>query len=177
MKAHPSIPLSGGEMSSVVWQQQEQIRGLSLALLELEQRLNTLQNELDLIRQAQLPPSEIAEMRREIERATRDALRHLDDAGYLSDCRLAELIAELNGRPIGGYHLHCRLRRAIDALETTEALAEREPGYSHFEILRLTYREKKRAAEVARQLAMSDRQYYRQLKVAILAVADQILGL
>ena len=46
-----------------------------------------------------------------------------------------------------------------------------------YEILRLTYLVRQNATEIAEAQAISERQYYRELKAGIQQVADEILGL
>jgi len=115
-------------------------------------------------------------MDEEVEKATRFALRRLGDVTYLDRCPLADLIAERTGGRPDGFALQQILCQAIAALEPAEDLPYLAKQQLRYDILRLTYLEQQSLMEVAQQLPLSERQYYRELKAAIQMVAQQILG-
>ncbi len=109
------------------------------------------------------------------DQALRDALRHLAEPEYLGRCRLREQLAAQNGESIDG--------RAIQSMLLTTM---RQVGYSpkgpataelqrrrHL-ILRQRYVEGKTIREIVHALAISERQYYRDLKAAIRILAHEI---
>jgi hypothetical protein len=102
-----------------------------------------------------------------MERAIRNALRSLNDPTTLGRSRLAKVLAEIRQIKIDGLGLQRMLNQAIERLNPHPG----QPGYDkwriRYDILYLTYREKKSPQIVAATLALSERQYYRELKGAI----------
>jgi len=120
--------------------------------------------------------AEVMERQMKRERATRDALRHLDDVAYLERSTLAKLIATTHGTQLDGHALQQLLCETIEAMKPVGGRPFQPRQMRRYNILCLTYLERKRAAEITRALAISERQYYRELKAAIQRVADHILG-
>lgn len=118
----------------------------------------------------------VAKTEQEMERAVRDALRHLDDASYLAQSRLATLVGNHCGQSPNGQALRRLLAGAIEGMKPNGTQSHQARERRYCDILRLTYLEGKRAREVAKVLGLSERQYYREKKVAIRAVAEHVLG-
>lgn len=117
-----------------------------------------------------------AEAQGEREQAARDALRHMDDVSYLAESRLAKLIASLHGEPPTGHALQGALARTIHRMKPADMSHPLTRKKRRYEILRLTYLEKRSPTEIAEAQAISERQYYRELKAAIQHVANEVLG-
>lgn len=172
----------------MVLQQQTQIEKLRTTLARLKARLTESEAQGEhpagIVEAAKLQEKEaqqpteadVMEQQRRQERATRDALRHLDDVAYLARSPLAELIAEAQGARPDGRTLQQTLYKNIEAMRPVEGQSLHPRQLLRYDILRLTYLERKRAAEVAQALAISERQYYRELKAAIQRVADHVLA-
>jgi putative methionine-R-sulfoxide reductase with GAF domain len=115
-------------------------------------------------------------------RQTRDALRHLWDDHYLGRCELCEWAACSGGGsadpnpPIRGEELRHTLLTAIDGLRPPAVdgrdSARTKRGYR---ILQLTYAEERPVDAIARELHMSRRQYFYDLKGAIEALVDNLV--
>jgi ribose transport system permease protein len=112
---------------------------------------------------------------------TRDALRHLWDDVYLGHCALAEwAFLGLDFVPEGGPAARgARLRHLL--LDTIDHLKpEKNPGGPRtadrrYDILRLTYVEDLTVDEVIKELIVSRRQYFYDLKDAIGALAHLLV--
>jgi len=168
--------LSGVELAQIVLRQQYQIEKLSQTVAQLELRMAELEARLDRLDLIGRPSTAQVEVERKREQAIRDALRHLDDVAYLAESHLAQLVARLHGQPPSGHALRSALLRAIERMAPAEACSLQPREHRYYHLLHLRYVEGKKVAEVAEALAISERQYYRELKVAIHKVADQILG-
>ena len=173
-----NMPLSStrhSNLSDLLLHQQTQIYALLKALAKLEQRVSVLETQLQLNGWA-AEPSTTRETWREIERVTRDALRHVDDVYYLSNCHLALMLSDLSDKPVSGAALQHALKQAIKSVKLAEQLGGDLRNWRYYDVLRLTYLEARKAEEIAAELSISERQYYRDLKLAIRAVADHVLS-
>lgn len=164
--------LSKAELMEIVLQQQVEMEKLQAILAKTEGRLTRAVGPPN-------PGEEVAEpaaiQQREREQATRDALRHLDDAAYLAQSALAKLILGARSGQPEGQDVQQALRRAIVAMRPASGQSPHPSQQQrHHKILRLTYVEKKGPAEVARAVSISERQYYRDLKAAIQRVVGQV---
>lgn len=166
MNAEDLQRLCRAELIEIVLRQQAEIHRLQTTLIEMADAARS--------REGRAEPATIQQQQRE--QATRDALRHLDDPDYLAWSFLAQLMARAHEVWPEGPDLQQALYRAIEALRPAENPAQPFQQSRRYNILRLTYLDRQRPAEVAQTLAISVRQYYRDLKVAIQAVAGQVLG-
>jgi putative methionine-R-sulfoxide reductase with GAF domain len=115
-------------------------------------------------------------------RQTRDALRHLWDAHYLGRCELCGWAILPTGAAVDsappnlGEELRHILLTAIDGLRppSGELRDSSRPKRGH-RILQLTYVEERQVDEIARELHMSRRQYFYDLKGAIEALVDNLV--
>jgi ribose transport system permease protein len=115
-------------------------------------------------------------------RQTRDALRHIWDDHYLGRCPLAEWATLSNGGstdpapPDRGEVLRHVLLTAIDGLRPpageSHDLTRTKRGHR---ILQLTYVEERQVDEITRELHMSRRQYFYDLKGAIEGLVDNLV--
>jgi putative methionine-R-sulfoxide reductase with GAF domain len=115
-------------------------------------------------------------------RHTRDALRHLWDDHYLGRSPLAEwalVSAEVSPDPVPpnrGEALRRKLLSAIDGLRPppgeTRDTSRTKRGYR---ILQLTYVEERQVDEIARELHMSRRQYFYDLKGSLETLMDELV--
>jgi hypothetical protein len=178
-------PLSNTEIVAMALHHQAQIEALQTAVTRLEARVGELEARRDLsARGTGRPPTaedrrgEVAmiKQQKEREQATRDALRHLDEVAYLARSRLAKLIASLHGQLPDGHSVQDALARAIYAMKPAEAQPHQTQERRLYHVLYLTYVMRRKPAEVAQALAISQRQYYRDLRVAIRIVTDRVLG-
>ncbi len=116
-------------------------------------------------------------------RRERDALRHLWDDHYLSRCELAEWIltaeeTEPRSRPAAqGEALRKLLIDAIESLRppATDDVREAARYGRGYRVLQLTYVEEHAVDEIARELHISRRQYFYDLKEALEALADALV--
>jgi len=141
-----------------------------------EKRLAQLEAKLARVRGGEDEIDELSRSLDRMERATRRALRNLYDPARLADGDLACLFAEVSGYPMTGHELQALLRDAISMLEpaqTTDGQFHRTRCYN---ALISTYLEKDSVAEITRRLAISRRQYYRDLKVAVRSVAGYLFS-
>lgn len=178
---------SNAELIEMALRQQAQIEKLRTTLARLKARLVESEArrehlagivEAARLRQKEAPqPTEAdtMEQQRRRERATRDALRHLDDVAYLGRSPLAERIAKAQGTRPDGRALRRTLYATIEAMRPVKGQSLHPRQLLRHDILCLTYQERKKAAEIARALAISERQYYRELKAAIQTVAEHVL--
>ncbi len=177
---------SKAELIEKALRQQAQIEKLRTTLTRLKARLVESEARREYLagiveaaglREKEAPQPTEAEVmgQRKREWVTRDALRHLDDVDYLARSPLAELIAEAQGARPDGRTLWQALHATIEAMGPVEGQPLHPRQLRRHDILRLTYLERKRAVEVAQTLAISQCQYYRELKAAIQAVADHVL--
>jgi len=178
---------SKAELIEMALRQQAQIEKLRTTLARLKARLvesETRREHLAGIvaaarlreKEAQQPAeADVMEQQRKQERATREALRHLDDVACLARSLLAELIARAQGARPDGRTLRRTLYETIEAMRPIDGRPLHPRQLLRHDILCLTYLERKRAAEVAQALAISERQYYRELKAAIQTVAEHVL--
>lgn len=99
--------------------------------------------------------------------ATRNALRFLNDPGYLNHSRLIQVLEEVRQIKVDGRSLQRMLNQAIEQLNPCPG----QPGYDkrriRYNILCLAYREQQSPQAIAAALGLSERQYYRELKGAI----------
>ncbi len=115
-------------------------------------------------------------------RQTRDALRHLWDDHYLGRCELCEWaacsgIGSADPAPTNrGEELRHTLLTAIDGLRPPPA-DSRDSSRSKrgYRILQLTYVEERPVDAITRELHMSRRQYFYDLKGAIEALVDNLV--
>lgn len=112
----------------------------------------------------------------ELEQATRYALRHLDDPLYLGQSALCAVAARVCGAELSGTQLQHVLYRAIDTVKPSRTHACRSRQQLRHAILRLAYLERRKATDAARLLVISERQYYREMKMAIHMVAEAVLN-
>ena len=179
--------LSKTELIEMVLHQQAQIEKLRTTLTRLKARLAESEVRREhlagIVEAAKLQEKEAEqataakmEQQKKLERATRDALRHLDDVAYLTRSPLAELITKAQGARPDGRTLQQTLYATIGAMRPVEGQPLHPRQLLRYDILRLTYLARKRAAEVAQALAISERQYYRELKAAIQRAVDHVLG-
>ncbi len=116
-------------------------------------------------------------------RRERDALRHLWDDHYLSRCDLAEWIltpeetSPRSNPTAQGEALHNLLIAAIEsirppAIDDVREAARYGRGYR---VLQLTYVEEHAVDEIARELHISRRQYFYDLKEALEVLADALV--
>jgi hypothetical protein len=115
-------------------------------------------------------------------RQTRDALRHLWDDHYLGRSPLAEWALVANGAspdpapPNRGEALRHKMLSTIDGLRPpageTRDTSRSKRGYR---ILQLTYVEERQVDDIARELHMSRRQYFYDIKGAIEALVDNLV--
>lgn len=111
---------------------------------------------------------------------TRNALRHLWDDVYLGQCALAEWAfpdfdsAAEGGPAARGDHLRHLLLEVIDQLKPEESQGSR-PADRRYEILRLTYVESLTVDEAIKELTVSRRQYFYDLKDAVDALAHLLV--
>lgn len=172
--------LSREELVDLVMNHQVEIERLQVAVTELESQLQEMAAQprhppqtLE-IPEAEKETSEHDALNHEWEEATRDALRHLADASYLEQSPLAELIAGHRGVSPKGPRLQQKLLDAINDMQPGKRHPRRPRQQRRYDILRMAYLEKKKVAETARMLAISERQYYRELKTAIRGVARYV---
>lgn len=171
----PLSSIQDSNLSDLILHQHTRIHDLVKALARLENRVSALETQLQLSGWA-AEPSATRGTWREIERVTRDALRHIDDVYYLSDSHLAMMVSDLNGEPVSGALLQRALRQAIKAVKIGERLGDDSRNWRYYDVLRLTYLEDRKVQEIAKELSISERQYYRKLKLAVRAVADHVLS-
>ena len=160
-------------VGALVRRQQEQLSNLSFTVENLERRVTALETALRL--QHRIAPATAITSLRDIELATRDALRHIDDTGYLSDCRLAHIFEQFQEHFPGEHALQSCLYEAIRLTQPAAPWSDLTHACRHREILSRTYVDGRTSREIAGELGISRRQYYRELKLAVLAVACQIL--
>ena len=160
-----------------IWQDE-----LQRVLLLIQERLDALGERVDALEAAfsqlgRIPNAaeDVTHTWKDSESATREALHHLHDVPRLGSCRLTCRLAQDTGQTISGSSLQSALNRAIEELNpaTSNPPLTAEPSY--YDILHLTFQEGLAADEVARHLSISRRQYFRQLKLAIDAVAMLVL--
>jgi hypothetical protein len=112
---------------------------------------------------------------------TRNALRHLWDDVYLGQCALAEwafsgLDFSSEGSPAArGARLRRLLLDAMDNLKPEKILGGPRTADRRYNILRLTYVEDHTVDEVIKELTVSRRQYFYDLKDAIGALAHLLV--
>ena len=177
MAFEQSHSLSSAELTQIVLHQQCLIEELSKTVARLESQVDQMKARLDRLDSAGHSLKIGVRTELEREQAIRDALRHLDDVTYLARSRLARLMTRSHGQPFSGHALRDALLRAIQQIKPVDGertLQSREERCYH--LLRLRFLEHKRVAEVARALAISERQYYRELKAAIHKVADRLFS-
>lgn len=170
------LRLSKAELIDIVLHQHVQIEELHATLSELEDELAGARQDHSV---ESLDPQEkgagSVTPQQHQEEATRDALRHLHDAVYLAHSSLAEFMARLHGKQPQGSDVQQALHQAISAIEPASGQSHQPRRRRRYDVLRLTYLERKKAVEIAEALSISERQYYRDLKAAIRGVTNQIL--
>ncbi len=127
----------------------------------------SLQAELEEIKQGQ---------RKQLERATREALRHLDDVAFLRQSPLLAVAKIHHINLDGGIGLQQKLRAAIEAVGPGDSRPPQRRWQLRRNILYWTYLDQKKVPEIIPNLPISERQYYRELKMAIRAVLEYILS-
>ena len=155
--------------------QQEQLSDLLVDIEDLKRRVSAL--EIDLRLQHHIAPAVAITSLRDIDLAVRDALRHIDDPGYLSNCRLARIFEQLQDELPRGHALQSYLYEVIRLTQPAGPWSDLTHASRHREILSCTYIDLRSPGEIADELGISRRQYYRELKLAVLAVACQILSI
>jgi ribose transport system permease protein len=115
-------------------------------------------------------------------RQTRDALRHLWDDHYLGRCELAEWAILSAGAPADpaptnrGEVLRHLLLTAVEGMRPPPAESRDSTRLKRgHRILQLTYVEERQVDEIVRELHMSRRQYFYDLKGAIEALVDNLV--
>jgi hypothetical protein len=112
---------------------------------------------------------------------TRNALRHLWDDVYLGRCMLAEWAfpgfdyGSDGGPAARGVHLHNLLSDTINKLNPEMNPDGPRTSDRRYDILRLTYIEALTVDEVTKELMVSRRQYFYDLKDAIGALAHLLV--
>lgn len=106
-------------------------------------------------------------------KATRDALRHLDDILYLGNSTLAQCYTRIHNYTLEGYQLRQLILAAIAALNSSSTQSR---SRMHYKMVRMAYLENCGVDEITSTLPLSKRQYYRELNLAIQAIAHHILG-
>lgn len=122
----------------------------------------------------QLTHLRLTEQQTKMERAIRNALRFLNDATYLDRSQLIQVLAEARQIKVDGRGLQRMLNQAIDRLEPRPGQLGYNKWRIRYDILCLTYREKQSPQVVAEALSLSERQYYRELKGAIVGIIDHL---
>ncbi len=140
----------------------------------LEYRLAALEAELALIEGMDANAEALAAAADELEVATRRALRQLHNPALLITSDLAQIVYHLTGNSSSAQELQSMLRGGIRMLRPAQDTADLNHHF-YFEILHLTYIEGRHADDIAAQLDLSRRQYYRELKTAIRALAEYLL--
>jgi ribose transport system permease protein len=113
---------------------------------------------------------------------TRNALRNLWDTVYLDRCALAEwafpasfdMVSSVNTSDRSG-HLRQLLLETIERLNPQEGIHRPHAIDRRYDILRLTYVEGFSSDEVIRNLSISRRQYFYDLKDAVNALAHLLI--
>ena len=123
------------------------------------------------------PTREVPDLARdEVDRHLKSALRHIHDYVYLQKHPLAALLSRESGQ--GGATRAQQLRRFL--LEEIERLAPaadapiRGKQWRGYHILTSRYVEGHGSDETMRELAISERQYYREHQLAMQALTDQV---
>jgi len=147
------------------------VRDLQTRIDRQEERLIRIEAELALMHADEDAAGELAQSLDRIEHATREALRNFYDPGRLANGDLAMLLADLDGRTLTSAELQALLRNAIGLLKPAEEISSLSHSYCCYDILTLTYLEGQSVPEIMSRLAISRRQYYRELKIAVRAVA------
>jgi len=166
--------LSQVELARLVLGQQKQ--ALTTTLTTLEQQVAVLEAQVIALRGLLQSTQTVVALVEAREEATRQALRSLHSPERLARSRLALLMARVQGVQPTGQVLQSTLNQAIERLKPAAEQSKNAREWRHYQILRLTYQERWRAANVAKRLAISERQYYRELKAAIRTVANLVLG-
>ncbi|MBN1995403.1 MAG: hypothetical protein JW953_22130 [Anaerolineae bacterium] len=112
-----------------------------------------------------------------IEKIVRNALRYLDNTRYLERSALAKLMAETWQIYLDGSSLQQILTQAIESVKLFADQATWSRWQLRHDILTLTYYEKMNPSNIALRLSISERQYYRELRVAIHTVAQYLVDL
>jgi len=154
---------------------QRAVTSFSALVAELVARVQTLEGEACLLRRLLQSTSLTTVVPDDTVEIMREALRRLHDPDRLANCRLASLLARVWKRPLDGHALRLVLRQAIERLRPPGELSNQVREHRYYRLLRLTYEERRKVQEVAKELALSERQYYRELRVAIGMVADAVL--
>lgn len=147
------------------------VRDLQTRVDRQDERLTRIEAELALLYADEEAGDDLVHSLERMEQATRAALRNLYDPGRLANSDLAALLTEVSGRALSGYELQALLRNAIDMLKPAQALSQQARPYCCHDVLALTYIEGQSVAEIMSRLAISRRQYYRELKIAVRSVA------
>jgi len=149
----------------------ERVHELQARIDQQEKRLAQFEAELTILRSGADAANELAESLNRMEHATRRALRNLYDPGRLAGGDLACLLTAVSEHPVAGSELQVLLRDAISMLKPAQSIGVQTRHYCCYDILALTYLEGRDVAEIMRRLSISRRQYYRDLKIAVRAVA------
>lgn len=106
-----------------------------------------------------------------------DALRHLYDPSALMRSLLGEQLAPLSvSAEARGRFLRTALLEAIESLNPGPGVPFRSPASRSYDALRLHYVEGRTVEEVARELAVSERQAYRDIRKGETDVAATLWG-
>ncbi len=106
---------------------------------------------------------------------TRQALRRINDIGWLGQCPLLAILKEKYRKDWDGIYLQQFLTQAIAVVKPVNRRSNRQRQL-RYDILRMTYLNNKRPPAIIKKLAISERQYYRELKAAIEIVGEHLLG-
>lgn len=150
------------------------VRDLQTRVDRQEERLTRIEAELALLYADEDAVDDLAHSLERMEQATRAALRDIYDPGRLANSELASLLVEVNGRALTGHELQALLRNTIDMLKPGQTLGQQSRSHCCYDVLALTYIEGQSVAEIMNRLAISRRQYYRELKIAVRAVAHSL---
>ena len=121
------------------------------------------------------PAKSVTDRQHKLEKATRQALRRLEDVAYLGRSTLAIILAKIHQKQLDGWAIQQMLQQAITAIAPTK----NDPNYGQqhlrYRLLQLAYLEKVPLTEIIKQVALSERQYYRELKAAIQTVVAYLV--
>lgn len=124
----------------------------------------------------QITQFRLLEQEQDKEHTMRNALRHVNDAAYLSRSSLRLLLAHQTDKCMDGVTLQQAIRLAVQAFCSDTELPNQITQQLRYSILDLTYFEEKPAKEIVSILGISEREYYRQLKRAIQIVAEHLFN-
>lgn len=130
---------------------------------------------LELHQELEQSPKVVTDGQHKLEKATRQALRRLEDVAYLGRSTLSTILAEIHQEQLDGWVIQKMLQQAITATAPTDNDPNYEQWHLRYQLLQLAYLEKTPLAEIIKQVPLSERQYYRELKKAIQTVAAYLV--